>query len=77
MASTTVSIRLNDEEQEFFGSYAKLEKKGLSVLFKEALEEKVEDLYDSWAADRAHREYLKHPERAISHEELLRRYVGR
>ncbi len=43
---STITIRLNDEEQKAFNEYAKLYDIPLSTLFKKTLEEKIEDEID-------------------------------
>jgi predicted DNA-binding protein len=41
-----VTVRLNKKEEKAFNEYAKLHKIPLSTLFKQALEEKIEDEID-------------------------------
>ena len=65
------SIRLNDEEEKLFKSYAKLNGCSLSEALKRALLEKIEDEQDVALAEWAHSEYLKDPE-TISHEDLMK-----
>lgn len=43
---STITIRLNEEEQKIFNEYAKLYEMPLSTLLKKALEEKIEDEID-------------------------------
>ena len=43
---STITIRLNDEEQKAFNEYAKLYDIPLSTLFKQTLEERIEDEID-------------------------------
>ena len=43
---STITIRLNKEEQKLFNEYAKLYEMPLSSLFKKILEEKIEDEMD-------------------------------
>lgn len=42
----TITIRLNNEEEKIFNEYAKLYGMPLSTLFKQSLEEKIEDEID-------------------------------
>ncbi|HFI0147560.1 TPA: type II toxin-antitoxin system RelB family antitoxin [Streptococcus suis] len=63
---STVTIRLNKEEEVFFKSYAQLTGKSLSSLFKKALERDIEDEYDLSIYRQAYEEYQKDPE-TISH----------
>ena len=43
---STIKIRLNRQEKEVFNEYAKMCGLSLSALFKQTLEEKIEDLND-------------------------------
>lgn len=43
---STITVRLNDEEQKVFNEYAKLYDIPLSTLFKQTLEERIEDEID-------------------------------
>ena len=43
---STITIRLNNEEAESFNEYAKLYGIPLSTLFKQTLEERIEDEID-------------------------------
>lgn len=65
------SIRLNEEEEKLFKSYASFHGCSLGEAFKNALLEKIEDEYDLALAERAHYEYLKDPE-TISHEDFMK-----
>ena len=42
----TISIRLNQQEEELFKGYAELTGENLSTLFKEALKKSIDDEYD-------------------------------
>ena len=46
---STITIRLNKEEQKIFNEYAELHGIPLSTLFKKTLEEKIEDEIDMQA----------------------------
>lgn len=63
---STVSVRLNQEEETFFKSYAALAGKSLSTLMKEALAQSIEDEYDLNVYKQAFKEYQEDPE-TISH----------
>ena len=77
MASTTMTIRLDDAEREFFTRVANFEGVKLSTFFKEKAWEACEDFVDARAAERGHRRYEKHPEEFVPFEkyyaELRRR----
>lgn len=63
---STISIRLNQQEEELFKGYAELTGENLSTLFKEALKKNIEDEYDIQVYKEAHEEYKQDPE-TISH----------
>ena len=65
------SIRLNEDEEKLFKSYANFHGCSLSEAFKTALLEKIEDEYDIALAEQAHYEYLKDNE-TISHEDFMK-----
>jgi len=44
--SSTVTIRLNDEEKRVFTEYSKIYKGGLSTMIKQLALEKLQDEYD-------------------------------
>ena len=50
--SSTVTIRLNEEEKKIFNEYAKVYKGGLSTMIKQLALEKLQDEYDLAAAER-------------------------
>lgn len=43
---STITIRLNQDEERLFEEYAKLQDQPLSTLLKKTLEEKIEDEFD-------------------------------
>ena len=53
--SSTVTIRLNEEEQKIFAEYAKVYKGGLSTMIKQLALEKLQDEYDLAVAERFER----------------------
>lgn len=63
---STVTVRLNQEEEIFFKSYAQLTGQSLSSLFKRALETTIQDEYDLKIYQQAYKEYKADPE-TISH----------
>lgn len=67
----TVSIRLNDEDEKLFKSYAEANNISLSELFRSAVMEKIEDEYDVEIYRQAIDEYNKNPI-SYSHEDVLK-----
>ncbi|WP_017549890.1 type II toxin-antitoxin system RelB family antitoxin [Salinicoccus carnicancri] len=43
---STITVRMNKDEQEVFETYAKLRGVPLSTIMKQTLEEKIEDEFD-------------------------------
>ncbi len=46
MLMSTITVRMNKDEQEVFETYAKLRGVPLSTIMKQTLEEKIEDEFD-------------------------------
>ncbi|HFI0064568.1 TPA: type II toxin-antitoxin system RelB family antitoxin [Streptococcus suis] len=63
---STVTVRLNQEEETFFKSYVQLTGQSLSSLFKKALERTIEDEFDLKIYHQSYKEYQEDPE-TISH----------
>ncbi|HFH9921270.1 TPA: type II toxin-antitoxin system RelB family antitoxin [Streptococcus suis] len=63
---STVTVRLNQEEETFFKSYVQLTGQSLLSLFKKALERTIEDEFDLKIYHQAYKEYQEAPE-TISH----------
>lgn len=63
---STVTVRLNQEEEAFFKSYAQFTGQSLSSLFKKALEQAIEDEYDLKLYHQAYKEYQEDKE-TLSH----------
>ncbi len=64
------SIRLSNEEEQLFKSYAKIHGVSLSEALKRALIEKIEDEYDIGVATEAYNDYLKSGKQSRPIEEL-------
>lgn len=62
----TISVRLNQEEEALFKSYASLQGVSLSTLFKRSLAEEIEDAHDLNIYQQAKAEYLDDTE-TMSH----------
>ena len=52
-----ISVRLNEQEEELFKTYAEFMDETLSTLFKKALLEKIEDEFDLKVGQKALAEY--------------------
>ncbi|MDO4198938.1 MAG: DUF6290 family protein [Erysipelotrichaceae bacterium] len=69
-----VSIRLNEEDEKLFRSYAQNNHMSLSELFRSAVLEKIEDEYDLEIYRQSLKEYNENPV-SYSHEEV-RKMLG-
>ena len=68
---STITVRLNKEEEKAFRAYAELLNTSLSTLFKQVMEEKLEDEFDMKAI-LAYEEQVKNNEvKLYSHEDVL------
>ena len=56
-----ISVRLNEQEEELFKTYAEFMDETLSTLFKKALLEKIEDEFDLKVGQKALAEYKQDP----------------
>ncbi|MBS4749543.1 translation repressor RelB [Carnobacteriaceae bacterium zg-ZUI78] len=63
---STITVRLNKEEETFFKNYAQIQGQSLSSLFKRALETVIEDEYDLKLYKQSFQEYLENSE-TLSH----------
>ncbi len=66
-----ISIRLNNQDEKLFKSYAKSKNMSLSQLFKNAVFEKIEDEYDLQVYREAIEEYNNNP-KTYSHQEVCK-----
>lgn len=69
---TTISVRLNKDEEKVFTEYAKLTGIPLSTLFKSSLEEKIEDEFDLQAIKEYENDVKTDSTETYDHEEVLK-----
>lgn len=67
---STITIRLNDEEEKIYREYAESKNISLSTLMKEALQEKIEDEIDFKLYEEGMKE-LERDGKTYTHEEVL------
>ncbi len=72
---STITIRLNEEEQKAFNEYAKFHGIPLSTLFKKSLEEKMEDEIDMKAISE-YEESIKNNSIKIYNHNEVRKMLG-
>ena len=68
--SSTVTIRLNDQEKQLFTTYSQFCNEPLSTLFKKTLEAKIEDDLDLTAIKEYEADLEKNAVTYYSHEEV-------
>ena len=66
-----ISVRLTEQDEQLFRSYAKTNNISLSELFRNAVFEKIEDEYDLAVYRESLEEYKKNPV-SYSHAEVCR-----
>ena len=69
---STITVRLNEEEQKVFNEYAKLHGIPLSTLFKQSLEEKIEDEIDMKIIKEYEEDVKNGNTEVYSHDEVMR-----
>jgi uncharacterized protein (DUF1778 family) len=68
---STITIRLNDQDDKLIRDYAKIHGKNVSESIRAAILEKIEDEFDLKAFEKAMVEYQTNPV-VYSHEDVLR-----
>ena len=58
---SNISVRLNEQEETLFKTYAEFMDETLSTLFKKALLEKIENDFDLRVGQEALKEYMQDP----------------
>jgi len=61
LAMTTISLRLNDEDNMLFKRYAEMHGISVSELVRQSVLEKIEDEYDLKAYEEAMEDFKKNP----------------
>ena len=67
---STISLRLNKEEERLFKNYAEFTGEGLTTLLKKALTEKIEEEYDLQAVKEYESAKAKGEVILVDHEEF-------
>ncbi len=67
---STISLRLNKEEERLFKNYADFTGEGLTTLLKKALTEKIEEEYDLQAVKEYESAKAKGEVMLVDHEEF-------
>ena len=67
---STISLRLNKEEERLFKNYADFTGEGLTTLLKKALTEKIEEEYDLQAVKEYESAKVNGEVKLVNHEEF-------
>ena len=67
---STISLRLNKEEERLFKNYAEFTGEGLTTLLKKALAERIEEEYDLQAIKEYESDKAKGEVKLVGHEEF-------
>lgn len=70
LSMSTVTVRLNEEEERIFKEYARLMNMPLSTLLKQTLEEKLEDEFDMQLIAEYEKDRQNNRVEILSHEEV-------
>lgn len=72
--SIPVAVRFDNELNDFLVKVVKEHNTTKTDFIRQAVVEKLEDLYDIEIADNSYQKWLKNGKKTYSHEEAMRRY---
>lgn len=74
IVSTPVSVRFSQELNSMLSTVVEENNTTKTDFIRQAVVEKIEDMYDIRMADQAHKEWVDGGRKTISHEEMMKRY---
>ena len=74
IVTTTVSVRFSQELNSMLSTVVEENNTTKTDFIRQAVVEKIEDMYDIRMADQAHKEWVDGGRKTISHEEMMKRY---
>lgn len=74
IVTTPVSVRFSQELNSMLSTVVEENNTTKTDFIRQAVVEKIEDMYDIRMADQAHKEWVDGGRKAISHEEMMKRY---
>mgnify|MGYP000895329112 FL=1 len=74
IATTPVSVRFSQELNSMLSTVVEENNTTKTDFIRQAVVEKIEDMYDIRMADQAHKEWVDGGRKTISHEEMMKRY---
>lgn len=74
IVTTPVSVRFSQELNSMLSTVVEENNTTKTDFIRQAVVEKIEDMYDIRMADQAHKEWVDGGRKTISHEEMMKRY---
>lgn len=74
IVTTPVSVRFSQELNSMLSTVVEENNTTKTDFIRQAVVEKIEDMYDIRMADQAHKEWVDGGRNTISHEEMMKRY---
>lgn len=74
VVTTPVSVRFSQELNSMLSTVVEENNTTKTDFIRQAVVEKIEDMYDIRMADQAHKEWVDGGRKTISHEEMMKRY---
>ena len=71
---TPISVRFSKELNSLLNATVEENNTTKTDFIRQAVVEKIEDMYDIKVADEAHKEWVEGGKKTISHEEMMKRY---
>lgn len=74
VVTTPISVRFSKELNSLLNATVEENNTTKTDFIRQAVVEKIEDMYDIKVADEAHQEWVAGGKKTISHEEMMKRY---
>ena len=74
IVTTPVSVRFSQELNSMLSTVVEENNTTKTDFIRQAVVEKIEDMYDIRMADQVHKEWVDGGRKTISHEEMMKRY---
>ena len=74
VVTTPVSVRFSKELNTMLSTVVEENNTTKTDFIRQAVVEKIEDMYDIRMGDQAHKEWVDGGRKTISHEEMMKRY---
>lgn len=74
VVTTPISVRFSQELNSLLNATIEENNITKTDFIRQAVIEKIEDMYDIKVADEAHQEWVAGGKKTISHEEMMKRY---